>query len=688
MQELKEKIIEYFSKPDYVPLTHEALAKIFNNELLDKALEELEQEYLIRKTKKGHYDLLSKNNIGVGIIDIKEKGFGFIKELYTDKIYFVDKVDKNGSFSGDTVLFAKYKYKDYGDYDKPEAKVLDILKRGITQVIGQVYSKKRGKLNFKANIAGLLYEVTDFGNAKEKDLAILKIDKYSSSNLVYGHIEKVIGKVDDKDALYKELAFKYGFNYEFSSEVLEEASNLSFGEDDRLLIDKVIFTIDGDDAKDFDDAVSCEVLDNGNYLLGVYIADVASYVSENSKIDLEAYDRGTSVYLPNKVIPMLPEKLSNDLCSLNEKTKKKVIACLMEIDNSGNVVSYDIKKAYIISKHRMTYNNVNKIIKGDKDLINEYIDIKDDILLMNKLKDILKAKRFKRGSLDFTSNEIKIVYEADDIKEITVRERDEAECLIEEFMLIANETVASHFYHLDLPFIYRVHEEPSIASYKKLVNLLKGLGVDIHANYHHINNFDIQKVLKLTEDNPPLQNLVLRLMPKAKYSEVNIGHFGLASPIYTHFTSPIRRYPDLVVHRLIHKFIFEGDVTPLSLKEASSVVCKASINSSRKERDAISFEYEATDRVVAGFYEGLVGYEFTGRITSVTSYGLFVTLDNLVEGMVHISRLPGYYVYDEATSSLIETSFKHKRYTLGQKVKVVVNAANGSTGQIDFIIVK
>ena len=688
MQELKEKIIEYFSKPDYLPLTREALAKIFNNELLDKALEELEQEYLIRKTKKGHYDLLSKNNIGVGIIDIKEKGFGFIKELYTDKIYFVDKVDKNGSFSGDTVLFAKYKYKDYGDYDKPEAKVLDILKRGITQVIGQVYSKKRGKLNFKANIAGLLYEVTDFGNAKEKDLAILKIDKYSSSNLVYGHIEKVIGKVDDKDALYKELAFKYGFNYEFSSEVLEEASNLSFGEDDRLLIDKVIFTIDGDDAKDFDDAVSCEVLDNGNYLLGVYIADVASYVKENSKTNLEAYDRGTSVYLPNKVIPMLPEKLSNDLCSLNEKTKKKVIACLMEIDNSGNVVSYDIKKAYIISKHRMTYNNVNKIIKGDKDLINEYIDIKDDILLMNKLKDILKAKRVKRGSLDFTSNEIKIVYEADDIKEITVRERDEAECLIEEFMLIANETVASHFYHLDLPFIYRVHEEPSIASYKKLVNLLKGLGVDIHANYHHINNFDIQKVLKLTEDNPPLQNLVLRLMPKAKYSEVNIGHFGLASPIYTHFTSPIRRYPDLVVSRLIHKFIFEGDVTHQSLKDASSIVSKASINSSRKERDAISFEYEATDRVVAGFYEGLVGYEFTGRITSVTSYGLFVTLDNLVEGMVHISRLPGYYVYDEATSSLIETSFKHKRYTLGQKVKVVVNAANGSTGQIDFIIVK
>ena len=382
MQTLKDKIIEYFSKPDYVPLTYDALTKIFKDTNLDTALLELEEEFLIRKSKRGHYDLLTKNNIGVGIIEVKEKGYGFIKELNTDNVYYVDKVDKKGSFNGDTVLFAKYKYKDFGDYEKPEAKVLDILKRGITKVIGGIYSKKRGKLNFKANIAGLLYEVTDFGNSKEGDQVILAIDKYSSSNLVYGHIEKVISKINDNDAMYKELAFKYGFNYDFSEEVLEEANKLSYEEDDRLLIDKDIFTIDGDDAKDFDDGVSCEILDNGNYLLGVYIADVASYVKENSKIDLEAYDRGTSVYLPNKVIPMLPEKLSNDLCSLNEKTKKKVIACLMEIDNSGNVISYDIKKAFIISKHRMTYNNVNKIIKGDIDLINEYIDIKDDILLI------------------------------------------------------------------------------------------------------------------------------------------------------------------------------------------------------------------------------------------------------------------------------------------------------------------
>ena len=688
IQELKDKIIEYFSKPDYVPLTYDALTKIFKDESLDEALAELEQDYLIRKSKKGHYDLLTKNNIGVGIIEVKEKGYGFIKELNTDNVYYVDKVDKKGSFNGDTVLFAKYKYKDFGDYDKPEAKVLDILKRGITKVIGEVYSKKRGKLNFKANIAGLLYEVTDFANSKAGDQVILAIDKYSNSNLVYGHIEKVIGKISDKDAMYKELAFKYGFNWQFSEDVLDEANKLSFGEDDRLLIDKSIFTIDGDDAKDFDDAVSIETLDNGNYLLGVYIADVASYVRENSKIDLEAYDRGTSVYLPNKVIPMLPEKLSNDLCSLNEKTKKKVIACLMEMDSSGNIVSYDIKKACIISKHRMTYNNVNKIIKGDNDLINKYSDIANDILLMNQLKNILKANRVKRGSLDFASNEIKIIYDGDDIKEITVRVRDEAECLIEEFMLIANETVASHFYHLDLPFIYRVHEEPSIASYKKLVNLLKGLGVDIHANYHHINNFDIQKVLKLTEDNPSLQNLVLRLMPKAKYSEVNVGHFGLASPIYTHFTSPIRRYPDLVAHRLIHKYIFEERIDPATLAKCAAFCIKASINSSKKERDAISFEYEATDKIVAGYYENLVGYEFSGRITSVTSFGLFVTLDNLVEGMVHISRLAGYYVYDEATSSLIETSFHHKKYTLGQSVKVVVNSADATTGQIDFIIVK
>ena len=688
IQDLKDKIIEYFSKPDYVPLSHESLAKVFNDEKLDLALQELEDEYLIRKSKKGHYDLLTKNNIGVGIIDIKEKGYGFIKELYTNNIYYVDKVDKKGAFKDDTVLFAKYKYTDYGDYEKPEAKVLDVLKRGITKVIGQVYSKKRGKLNFKANISGLLYEVSDFLDATAGDQVILAIDKYSNSNLVYGHIEKVIGRIDDKDAMYKELAFKYGFNYDFSEEVLDEASKLEYEEDNRELIEANIFTIDGDDAKDFDDAVSIEILASGNYLLGVYIADVASYVKENSKIDKEAYERGTSVYLPNKVIPMLPEKLSNDLCSLNENTKKKVIACLIEISKDGNIVSYDLKKATIISKHRMTYNNVNKIIKGDTDLINKYQDIVNDIKLMNELKDILKAKREKRGSLDFEASEIKIVYDGDEIKEITLRERDEAECLIEEFMLIANEVVASHFYHLDLPFIYRVHEEPSIASYKKLVNLLNGLGIKYHANYHHINNFDVQKILELTKDNPSIQNLVLRLMPKAKYSEVNVGHFGLASPIYTHFTSPIRRYPDLVVHRLIHKYIFDGDISASTLKACASLCAKASINSSKKERDAISFEYDATDRVIASFYEGLIGYEFMGRITSVTNYGLFVTLDNLVEGMVHISKLAGYYVYDEATSSLIETSFRKKKYTLGQSVKVAVNSADATTGQIDFIIVK
>ena len=688
IQDLKDKIIEYFSKPDYVPLSHEGLAKVFNDEKLDLALQELEDEYLIRKSKKGHYDLLTKNNIGVGIIDIKEKGYGFIKELYTNNVYYVDKVDKKGAFKDDTVLFAKYKYKDFGDYEKPEAKVLDVLKRGITKVIGQVYSKKRGKLNFKANISGLLYEVSDFLNATAGDQVILAIDKYSNSNLVYGHIEKVIGRIDDKDAMYKELAFKYGFNYDFSEEVLDEASKLEYEEDNRELIEANIFTIDGDDAKDFDDAISIEILANGNYLLGVYIADVAGYVKDGSVIDKEAYERGTSVYLPNKVIPMLPEKLSNDLCSLNENTKKKVIACLIEISKDGNIVSYDLKNATIISKHRMTYNNVNKIIKGDTDLINKYQDIVNDIKLMNELKDILKAKREKRGSLDFEASEIKIVYDGDEIKEITLRDRDEAECLIEEFMLIANEVVASHFYHLDLPFIYRVHEEPSVANLKKLVNLLNGLGIKISANYHHISNYDIQKILELTKDNPSIQNLVLRLMPKAKYSEVNVGHFGLASPIYTHFTSPIRRYPDLVVHRLIHKYIFDGDISASTLKICATLCAKSSINSSKKERDAISFEYEATDRVVAGFYEGLVGYEFMGRITSVTNYGLFVTLDNLVEGMVHISKLAGYYVYDEATSSLIETSFRKKKYTLGQSVKVVVNSANATTGQIDFIIVK
>ena len=686
--DLKEKIIEYFSKSDYVPKTYDALAKIFNNELFDEAIKSLEDEYIIRKSKKGHYDLTTKNNIGVGIIEIKEKGYGFIKELTSDKVYYVDKVDRHGAFSGDTVLFAKYKYLDLNDSDKPEAKVLDILKRGLTQLIGQVYSKKRGKLNFKANMSGILFEITDFKNAKAGDQVIVKIDKYGSSNLVYGHVDKVVGKANAKDAMYKELAFKYDFHYEFDEEILDEASALSFGSHDLEFIDKKIFTIDGDDAKDFDDAVSIEHLANGNYLLGVYIADVAGYVKEDSLIDKEAFFRGTSVYVPNHVIPMLPEKLSNDLCSLNEKEDKKVIACMMEIDKFGEVINYDIKEAIIRSLHRMTYNKVNLLLDGDNSIACEYADIKDDLFLMDELKDILHQKRVKRGSLDFEDNEVDIIFDGDEIKEIGVRIRGKGERLIEEFMLIANEVVASHFYHMDLPFIYRVHEEPTIVNYKKMINLINGLGFKIQSNVHHLSNFDIQKVLELTKDNPSIQNLVLRLMCKAKYSDVNIGHFGLASPIYTHFTSPIRRYPDLIVHRLIHKYIFNKELDNASLKKCASICAKASIQSSKKEKDAISLEYEANDRVIAKYYEGLVGYEFNGRISSVTNFGLFVTLDNLVEGMVHISRLPGYYIYDEATSSLVESGIHHKRYSLGQKVKVIVNSADAATGQIDFIIVK
>lgn len=688
LEDLKNQIIEYFKKSDYTPVGFDGLAKVFKEEGLQEALSQLEAEYVIRKSKKGHYDLLVKNNIGVGIIEVKDKGYGFIKDLNSNTTYYVDKVDKKGSFSGDTVLFAKYKYIDYGDSDKPEAKVIEILKRGLTKVVGEVYTTKRGKLNFKANIPNVLFETTDFNNAKKGDLVVYAIDQYSPNNLVYGHVEEVIGKASDKDAMYKELCFKYGFHYEFDGDVLDEASQIAFGEEQREAIDKTIFTIDGDDAKDFDDAVSIDLLENGNYLLGVYIADVASYVKQDSLIDKEAFYRGTSVYLPNHVIPMLPEKLSNDLCSLNEQTPKKVIACLMEINKDGKVVNYDLKKAIIKSKHRMTYHDVNLIIDGDNTLSSKYSDISESILLMNELKDILHSVRVKRGSLDFESNESTIVYDGDKIKDITIRQRGEAENLIEEFMLIANETVASHIYHMDLPFIYRIHEEPPLANYKKLITLLNGLGIKTHANLHHISNFDLQKVLELTKDTPSIQTLVLRLMCKAKYSEVNVGHFGLASPIYTHFTSPIRRYPDLVVHRLLHKYVFDCDMTPETLKQAMQLCISASIQSSKKEKDAISFEYEATDKVIAKYYEDLIGYEFMGTISSITSYGLFITLDNLVEGMVHISKLAGYYVYDEASMSLVDTGPRHKRYTLGQRVKVIVNGASGATGQIDFIIVK
>ena len=688
MQDLKDKIIEYFNRKDFVPQGFDKLVNVFkvSESELKNSLTELENEFIIRKSKKGHYNLLVQNNISVGTIDIKEKGYGFIKDLNSDTIYYVDKVDVKDAFSHDTVLFAKYKYLGIED-EKPEAKVIEVLKRYYERIVGEVYSTKKGKLNFKANLANVLFEVTDFNSANDGDLVVLHIDKYGH-NYACGHIEKVIGKASDNDAMYKELALKYDFHYEFSDDVIKEANKLEYIDDGRKFIDKIIFTIDGDDAKDFDDAVSIEKLDNGNYLLGVYIADVASYVKENGAIDQEAFFRGTSVYLPNAVIPMLPEKLCNDLCSLKENELKRVVACLMEIDKFGSVQEYDIKLATIKSCHRLTYNIVNEIFDGNQELITKYNDVYSSLAMMNKLRSLLYEKRVRRGSLDFEANESIVVFNDNQAKDVIVKERKDSENLIEEFMLIANETIASHIYHMDLPFIYRIHEEPPLNNYRKLINLLAGLGIKTHVNLHHISNFDLQKVLADTKDNPAIQNLVLRLMCKARYSEINSGHFGLASPIYTHFTSPIRRYPDLIVHRLLHQYVFNHDLSVDALKRDMDICVKASVQSSKKEKDAISFEYEAKDRIIAKLYENLVGYEYSGVIASVTNYGFFVILDNLVEGLVHISRLAGYYFYDEASSSLIDSLNKKKRYTIGQRVKVAVNSASGATGQIDFIIVQ
>jgi len=410
-------------------------------------------------------------------------------------------------------------------------------------------------------------------------------------------------------------------------------------------------------------------------------------VTENSKLDEEALYRGTSVYLVDRVIPMLPHKLSNDLCSLNEKTPKLVMACIMEINNEGIVENYEIKEAVIETRHRMTYTNVNKILNGDKEIQEQYYDIVNDVFMMNKLSRILSNMREKNGALNFEIPEARIIVD-DKGKpiDIQLRERFDAEKLIEQFMLTANETVASCINQMDLPFIYRVHDEPKQDKLKSFKKLLKNTTYNINIrNNQKVTPKILQGIMNQVNDYS-INTMLLRMMAKAKYDAYNIGHYGLASTCYTHFTSPIRRYPDLLVHRLLKKYLIKGEVSIDDQNKNFQMISLRAEQSSKRERDAIECEYEVNDMKMAEYMENHIGETFIGTVSSVTNFGMFVTLENTVEGLIRlIDMKDDYYDYDSNTLSLLGRHTKQK-YQLGDKVKVKCVNASKQKKEIDFIV--
>lgn len=701
---MKERIIKLLQTPHHYLRTAEeiyqdlGLSTDEDYDALGDALINLEEEFIITHNKQRQFALLTYFNMLKGTIIIKDSGYGFVDgELFNVHI-------KEGltstSMNKDEVIV---KFFDYNGTNY-EGEVIRIIKRKNTSLVGTLIKRKNRYFVRSISDRNVIWcSVKNINKAKPKDVVKVNITKYFTYDQVEGEVVEIFGSELDKGMDITTRVISSGVKYEFDNETLTEAQsipqvlNLEEYKDRKDLSKECFITIDGDDAKDFDDAVNLIKLESGNYLLKVAIADVTEYVKENSYLDVEAYSRGTSIYLPDRVIPMLPFELSNGICSLNENVHRLVMVAELEIDNSGKLVNSDHYEAIIKSKHRMTYSNVNKIIEdNDPLLIDKYDDIYEMLINMNELAKLLYANRIKRGSFDFETNEAKLILDNDGKTiDIRLRERKSAEKLIEEFMLLANESVAEKMTWLDVPFIYRVHDEPDEARLNVFMNRLKTLKQDFSYKNKAALPKSLQQFLLDTNNNEnpleqTLKNVIsttlLRTMSKAKYQELNIGHYGLASKCYTHFTSPIRRYPDLLVHRLMKQFLFNKPQVDYenSYEYFSKKVIDTGITSSTREKEAENLERVTVDMKKCEYMEQFIGKVFTGMISSIVNWGMYVTLDNTVEGLVRFEYLPrDYYEVDE-TAGIIYGNTSKNTFRMGDIVRVKVIDVNVEKHQIGF----
>ncbi len=695
---MKEKIINVMNDK------YEALDVIEINDLLELStpedlnrlnnfLNELVNEGIVYKTKKNKY-ILFKNcpNLKSGVISINKKGFGFLIVPDGEDIY-IDKGNINGAINEDKVLVELV-----NNFGKIEGRVIRVLNRDLNNLIGEVYfynNKPYVKLEDEKKKIDIKLDTKSTNGIVEGTKVIVSIIKEMSKNKYLGKITTVIGHRDDPGIDIKLVAYKYSIYEEFSNKALIQtdeipdvvSENELKGRTD--LTQEVIFTIDGDDTKDIDDAISYKY-ENGLHVLGVHIADVSYYVTENSYLDKDALSRGTSSYLADSVIPMLPHKLSNGICSLNEGVIRLTQSCVMQIDDNGNVKSYDIFPSYIKSRKKMTYKKVNDIIM--RNIIDpEYKDFATILLKMNDLAHILRKNKVRRGYIDFDLDEAKIIVDKDkNVIGVEKRVREDAERMIEDFMIAANETVATHIYNMDLPFIYRVHDIPNSEKITKFLNLVSALGYKVNGKIKDLTPISMQKLLEQLKDVPEykvLSSMLLRSMRKAVYQKENIGHFGLGSKCYTHFTSPIRRYPDLEVHRLLRKYLYENKIDNETIDYYNANLDYIAEQASEREQASVDAEREVDDMKMAEYMENHIGEEFDGVISGVENFGFFVELDNLIEGLVHVNSLKGdYFNYVPELLCLIGQNTK-KRYTIGDKVHIKVVGASKEARTIDFELV-
>ena len=659
-----------------------------------RVLNDLESNLTIYHTNKDKYMAFEYSHLKKGKIAVSDKGFGFVLMEDEDDIH-VDKEHLNGAIDGDLVI-VEITNKNTGA--KKEGRVLRIASRNYGPLVGE-YSYNDGNPTIIPNDKKIKQKVVltkdSTKDAVDGHIVVANVIKELDRNTILAEITTIIGHKNDVGVDVESIVYKHMFSPKFPDEVLEELKDIpdEVREEDKKgrkdLTNITIFTIDGDDTKDIDDAISIKKLDNGNYELGVHIADVSYYVKPGTKLYDEAYERGTSVYLVDRVIPMLPHKLSNGICSLNPGVERLAQSCVMEIDNKGNVVSHDIFESVIKSRIQMTYKKVNKWL--DEGIVEEgYEKYTNDLTLMKELADILRKSREVRGAIDFDTDEAKII--ADDTGkpiDVILRERASGEKMIEDFMIVANETVASHVFYMELPFIYRVHGTPKEEKINDFLDFVSSLGYKITGKVNIKYPSSVQHVLDQLKDKKEykiLSSLMLRAMQKAVYQPENIGHFGLASKIYTHFTSPIRRFPDTTVHRLLRTYLYENDQSKKTIDYFKEYLPILTEHASMKERDAIECEREVEDMKMAEYMMDHVGEEFTGIISGVTSFGMFVALPNMIEGLVHISDIKGdYYNYDERSMSLVGQKHK-KRYKIGDEVNVICKSASKEESFIDFEI--
>ena len=704
MDEKENLILKFMSREDYVPMKAKEIAGIFmvpknkyNN--FKSILDKLEKEYKIQKNRKNKYSIIDENKYIEGTYRGNEKGYGFvIPENEEMEDIFIPRGNNNNALNEDIVVAEIIKESEDGK--RKEGKIVSIVKHEKDKIVGLfVKSKNFGFVipDDKKFGGDIFISKSNFAKAKNNQKVVVKLTKYPEKNKkAEGKIIEIIGGIDEAGVDMLSLVKEYDLPYEFPQGVIEEAKSKGNKVDkkdipNRIdLRDKTIFTIDGEDAKDLDDAVRVYKNDDGNYMLDVHIADVSYYVTENSLLDKEAIIRGTSIYMLDRVIPMLPRELSNGICSLNAGEDRFTLSCTMEIDKDGNIISSDVYKAVIKVTERMNYKDVQKIIDGsDEEVLERYKNYIQDFKLMEELAKILKNKRLERGYLNLDLPESKVVLDnnghAVDIKKYELYFSNE---IIEQFMLSANETIAERFYWLEAPFIYRVHEEPDIDKVKELNKFLYNFGYKINKSGDKVYPKEFAKVLdsvKGKTEERVVSNLVLRTLKVARYESENDGHFGIASKYYCHFTSPIRRYPDLFIHRIISKYLENNyEISEKQKEKYEKQAEQYAKTSSDREKIATKVERDSIDIKMAEYMQDRIGEEYEGMVSSVTSFGIFVELDNTVEGLIRFENLGDeYFEYDEEHKQLIgeKTGITYK---IGDRVKIKVINANKETRQIDF----